>query len=80
MMVLHDGEQLQRALHILQEVMEWSIAGQMARINAGHLEEQEVSRCIREVEGIVTSPERSFSPHLTHPSELEPDNSDRPSS
>ena len=46
MMVLRHGEQLQRALCILQEVTEWSIAGQMARINTGHLEEQEVSHSI----------------------------------
>ena len=45
-MVLCCGEQLQQALHIFQEVMEWSIAGQMERINAGHLEEQEVSHHI----------------------------------
>ena len=79
-MVLRHGEQLQQALHILQEVTEWSIAGQMARINTGHLEEQEVSHRIQEVEGIVTSPGTSFSPRLTHPPELGPDNSDRPSS
>ena len=58
MMVLCHGEQLQRALRILQEVMEWTIAGQMVRINMGHLEEQEVSHHIWEVEGIVTLPER----------------------
>ena len=81
MMVLCCGEQLQQALCILQEVMEWSIGDQMVRINVGHLEEQEVSCWVWEVERIVATPSRrSFSPHLTQLSELEPDNSDGPSS
>ena len=79
MMVLHCGEQLQQALRILQEVMEWSIVGQMARINAGHLEEEEFSCHIQEVEGIVTLPSRRrFSPRLPQSSKLEPENSDGP--
>ena len=44
MMVIRRGEQLQHALRLLQEVTEWSIAGQLARVNAGHLEEGEVAR------------------------------------
>ena len=53
MMVIHRGEQLQQALRILQEVTEWSIAGQLARVNAGHLEEGEVARCLHQVGEIL---------------------------
>ena len=49
MMVIRRGEQLQQALRLLQEVTEWSIAGQLARVNAGHLEEEEVARRLHQV-------------------------------
>ena len=55
--------------------MEWSIASQMAWINLGMLEEQEVSLRIQEVEGIVMALERiALSPPSTRLTELEPDN------
>ena len=76
MVILHWGEQLHQALHILQEVTEWSIVGQLARVNAGHLEEGEVSCHLHQVEGILLPPERrELSPLLTHPAKLEQDNS-----
>ena len=42
-MVIRRGEQLCQALQLLQGVTEWSIAGQLARVNVGHLEEGEVA-------------------------------------
>ena len=56
MMVIRCGEQLQQALWILQEVTEWSIAGQLARVNAGHLEEGEVAHHLHQVGEILTPP------------------------
>ena len=56
MMVIRCGEQLQQALRILQEVTEWSIAGQLARVNTGHLEEGEVARRLHQVGEILTLP------------------------
>ena len=56
MMVIRRGEQLQQALRILQEVTEWSIAGQLARVDAGHLEEGEVARRLHQVGEILTPP------------------------
>ena len=56
MMVIRHGEQLQQALRILQEVTEWSIVGQLARVNAGHLEEGEVARRLHQVGEILTPP------------------------
>ena len=53
MMVIRRAEQLQQALRILQEVTEWSIAGQLARVNAGHLEEGEVARHLHQVGEIL---------------------------
>ena len=58
MVVICRGEQLHQALHLLQEVTEWSIAGQLARVNAGHLEEGEVACCLHQVEEILIPPER----------------------
>ena len=55
-MVIRCREQLQQALRILQEVTEWSIAGQLARVNAGHLEEGEVARHLHQVGEILTPP------------------------
>ena len=73
--VLCWGEQLQRALCILQEVTKWSIAGQMAMINTSHLEEGEVSQQLHQVEDIMVVLERrALSPHSTHPAKLDLDN------
>ena len=58
MMVIHHGEQLCQALWILQEVTEWSIVGQLARVNAGHLEEGEVAHRLHQVEEMLIPPER----------------------
>ena len=56
-MVIRRGEQLHQALH-LQEVTEWSIAGQLARVNVGHLEEGEVACHLHQVEEMLIQPER----------------------
>ena len=71
MMVIHCGEQLCQALHILQEVTEWSIAGQLARVNMGHLEEGEVACHLHQVEEMLVPLERrGLSPCSTRPAEL----------
>ena len=71
MMVIHCGEQLCQVLHLLQEVMEWAIAGQLVGVNVGHLEEGEVAHCLHQVEEILVPPERrSLSPCSTHPAKL----------
>ena len=71
MMVIRCGEQLHQVLHLLQEVTEWAIAGQLARVNAGHLEEGEVACHLHQVEEMLIPPERrGLSPHSTHPAEL----------
>ena len=49
MAVIRHGEQLQQVLRTLQEVMERAIVGQLVRVNAGHLEEGEVSRHLHQV-------------------------------
>ena len=64
-----------------QEVTEWSIVGQMAKINADHLEEGEVSHCLHQMEEIMVPQERRvLSPHSTRPTELEQDSSEDSSS
>ena len=71
MMVIRHGEQLRQALRILQEVMEWSIVGQLARVNVGHLEEGEVAHRLHQVEEMLVPPERrGLSPQSTRPAEL----------
>ena len=65
MIVIHCGEKLHQALH-LQEVTEWSIAGQLDGVNVGHLEEGEVARCLHQVEEMLIPPERrGLSPQST---------------
>ena len=54
MMVIRRGEQLRQALRLLQKVTEWSIAGQLARVNASHLEEGEVACRLHQVGEILT--------------------------
>ena len=81
MMVIHHGEQLYQALHILQEVTEWSIVGQLARVNTGHLKEGEVACCLHQVEEILVLPgRRNLSPRSTCLAELERGSSDKDSS
>ena len=81
MMVLHRGEQLRQALHILQEVTEWSIAGQLARVNTGHLEEGEVACHLHQVEEMLIPLERrGLSPQSTRPAELKRGSSNKDSS
>ena len=81
MAVICRGEQLQQVLRTFQEVTEWAIAGQLARVNAGHLEEGEVSRHLHQVEEILIPPERrNLSPRSTHPAEIERETSDEDSS
>ena len=81
MQVVRQGEQLHQALHLLQEVMEWSIAGQLARVNAGHLEEGEVAHHLHQVEEILVPPERrGLSPQSTHQAKIERGTSDEDSS
>ena len=81
MMVIHCGEQLHQALHLLQEVTEWSIAGQLARVNAGHLEEGEVAHCLHQVEEMLIQLERrGLSPWSTRPAEIEREASNKDSS
>ena len=71
MVVIRHGKQLRQALHLLQEVMEWSIAGQLARVNVGHLEEGEVACHLHQVEEMLIPPERrGLSPRSTRPAEL----------
>ena len=71
-MVVRQGKQLHQALHLLQEVTEWSIAGQLARVNAGHLEEGEVAYRLHQVEGILIPLERrGLCPRSTRLAELE---------
>ena len=78
MMVIRRGEQLRQALHLLQEVTEWSIAGQLARVNAGHLEEGEVAHHLHQVEEMLIQPERrGLSPRSTHLAEIEREASDK---
>ena len=51
--------------------MEWAIAGQLARVNVGHLEEGEVAHHLHQVEEILIPPERrGLSPQSTRPAEL----------
>ena len=77
MMVIRHGEQLCQALQILQEVMEWSIAGQLARVNAGHLEEGKVACRLHQVEEMLIPPERrGMSPRLNRPAEIKRGTSD----
>ena len=81
MMVIRHGEQLQQALRLLQEVTEWSIAGQLARVNTGHLEEGEVASRLHRVEEMLIQPERrGLSPHSTRPAEIERGTSNEDSS
>ena len=81
MMVIRHGEQLRQALRILQEVTEWSIVGQLARVNAGHLEEGEVAHHLHQVEEMLIPPERrGLSPQSTCPAELERETSGEDSS
>ena len=78
MMVICHGEQLRQALHLLQEVTEWSIVGQLARVNVGHLEEREVASHLYRVEEILFLLERrGLSPRSTHPAELGSEISDK---
>ena len=80
MMVIHRGEQLRQALCILQEVTEWSIEGQLATINAGHLEEGEVAHHLHQVEEMLILLERrGLSPRSTRPAELKRGTSDEDS-
>ena len=78
-MVIHRGEQLHQALQILQEVMEWSIAGQLARVNVGHLEEGEVACHLHQVEMLIPPERRGLSPQSTHPAEIERETSNKDS-
>ena len=81
MMVIRRGEQLQQALRLLQEVMEWSIAGQLARVNAGHLEEGEVASRLHQVEEmLILLGGRGLSPRSMRPAEIERDTFDGDSS
>ena len=81
MMVICRGEQLQQALQLFQEVMEWSIVGQLARVNAGHLEEGEVASHLHQVEEMLIQPERrGLSPRSNCPAEIERGTSDEDSS
>ena len=70
MMVICCGEQLRQALRILQEVTEWSIVGQLARVNTGHLEEGEVAPRLHQVEMLISLERRGLSPQLTRPAEI----------
>ena len=80
-MVICCGEQLQQVLRTLQEVTEWVIAGQLARVNAGHLEEGEVSCRLHQVEEILIPPERrNLSPRSTRPAKIKRETSDEDSS
>ena len=80
MMVIRHGEQLQQALQLLQEVTEWSIAGQLARVNVGHLEEGEVASHLHQVEMLIQLERRGLSPRSTRPAEIERETSDEDSS
>ena len=78
MAVIHCGEQIQQVLCTLQEVTEWAIAGQLVRMNAGHLEEGEVSHRLHQVEVILILPERrGLSPWSTRPAEIKREISDK---
>ena len=81
MMVIRRGEQLRQALRLLQEVTEWCMAGQSARVNAGLLEEEEVARRLHQVGEILVPPERRVpTPLLTRPVEPRNETSDEDSS
>ena len=81
MVVIHRGEQLHQVLCTLQEVTKWAIAGQLARVNAGHVEKGEVSRRLHQVEEILIPPERrGLSPWSNCPAEIEREISDEDSS
>ena len=81
MMVIRRGEQLHQVLQILQEVTEWSIVGQLARVNTGHLEEGEVARCLHQVEEMLILLERrGMSPRSNCPAEIERGTSNKDSS
>ena len=57
--------------------MEWSIAGQLARVNVGHLEEGEVASHLHQVEEmLIVLGTRGLSPQSTRPAELERGTSD----
>ena len=82
---LHDGPLLRRATSTssLPSSGGYGVvhSGSDGEINAGHLEEQEVSHRIRQVEEIVVQPERRvLGPWSTHPVELKRENSDDDSS
>ena len=80
MMVICHGEQLQQALRLLQEVMEWSIVGQLARVNASHLEEGEVASRLHWVEMLIQLERRGLSPWRDRPAEIKRGTSDEDSS